>query len=115
MKMALSVSFKFRKDGKELGPLSALNITGTYQVGVDPAIMGVGLAIAIPTAIKAVGLELDDIDVFEINEAFASQFVYCHKKLDLDPEKINVNRGAMAIGHPLGAIENVTRDGQILD
>ncbi|GKU90720.1 hypothetical protein SLEP1_g4680 [Rubroshorea leprosula] len=57
--------------------------------------MGVGSIIAIPAA----GLELDDIDVLEINEAFASQFVYCHKKLDLDLEKINVNRGAMAIGH----------------
>ncbi|XP_057549778.1 3-ketoacyl-CoA thiolase 2, peroxisomal [Amaranthus tricolor] len=72
-------------------------------VGVDPAIMGVGPAVAIPAAVKSAGLELDDIDLFEINEAFASQFVYCQKKLDLDPEKINVNGGAMAIGHPLGA------------
>uniref|UniRef100_A0A803M9V2 acetyl-CoA C-acyltransferase n=1 Tax=Chenopodium quinoa TaxID=63459 RepID=A0A803M9V2_CHEQI len=72
-------------------------------VGVDPAIMGIGPAVAIPAAVKAAGLELDDIDLFEINEAFASQFVYCRKKLELDPEKINVNGGAMAIGHPLGA------------
>ncbi|KAE8701504.1 3-ketoacyl-CoA thiolase 2, peroxisomal [Hibiscus syriacus] len=72
-------------------------------VGVDPAIMGVGPAVAIPAAVKAAGLELDDIDLFEINEAFASQFVYCRKKLELDPIKINVNGGAMAIGHPLGA------------
>ncbi|CAA3005049.1 3-ketoacyl- thiolase 2, peroxisomal [Olea europaea subsp. europaea] len=72
-------------------------------VGVDPAIMGVGPAVAIPAAVKSAGLELDDIDLFEINEAFASQFVYCRKKLELDPEKINVNGGAMAIGHPLGA------------
>ncbi|KAF4367276.1 hypothetical protein G4B88_026783 [Cannabis sativa] len=72
-------------------------------VGVDPAIMGVGPAAAIPAAVKAAGLELDDIDLFEINEAFASQFVYCRNKLGLDPEKINVNGGAMAIGHPLGA------------
>ncbi|KAM5552643.1 3-ketoacyl-CoA thiolase 2, peroxisomal [Rosa sericea] len=72
-------------------------------VGVDPAIMGVGPAAAIPVAVKAAGLELDDIDLFEINEAFASQFVYCRNKLGLDPEKINVNGGAMAIGHPLGA------------
>ncbi|XP_021896968.1 3-ketoacyl-CoA thiolase 2, peroxisomal [Carica papaya] len=71
-------------------------------VGVDPAIMGIGPAVAIPAAVKAAGLELDDIDLFEINEAFASQFVYCRKKLELDPEKINVNGGAMAIGHPLG-------------
>ncbi|KAF2285637.1 hypothetical protein GH714_006114 [Hevea brasiliensis] len=72
-------------------------------VGVDPAIMGIGPAVAIPAAVKAAGLELADIDLFEINEAFASQFVYCRKKLELDPEKINVNGGAMAIGHPLGA------------
>ncbi|KAF7150739.1 hypothetical protein RHSIM_Rhsim02G0053400 [Rhododendron simsii] len=100
---------------------SALNLIRTFAaVGVDPAIMGVGPAAAIPAAVKAAGLELDDIDLFEINEflnlisatvpivmlfpqAFASQFVYCRKKLDLDPEKINVNGGAMAIGHPLGA------------
>ncbi|KAH0886698.1 hypothetical protein HID58_062794 [Brassica napus] len=72
-------------------------------VGVDPAIMGVGPAVAIPAAVKAAGLELDDIDLFEINEAFASQFLYCRNKLGLDAEKVNVNGGAMAIGHPLGA------------
>ncbi|CAA3003349.1 3-ketoacyl- thiolase 2, peroxisomal [Olea europaea subsp. europaea] len=84
-----------------------LQILGVFRsfaaVGVDPAIMGVGPAVAIPAAVKSAGLELDDIDLFEINEAFASQFVYCRKKLELDPEKINVNGGAMAIGHPLGA------------
>ncbi|KAL6194966.1 hypothetical protein ACLB2K_036041 [Fragaria x ananassa] len=84
-----------------------LPILGVFRsfvaVGVDPAIMGVGPAAAIPVAVKAAGLELDDIDLFEINEAFASQFVYCRNKLGLDPEKINVNGGAMAIGHPLGA------------
>ncbi|TXG72526.1 hypothetical protein EZV62_001105 [Acer yangbiense] len=74
-------------------------------VGVDPAIMGVGPAVAIPAAVKAAGLEIDDIDLFEINEAFASQFVYCRNKLEIDPEKVNVNGGAMAIGHPLGATE----------
>ncbi|KAB2062116.1 hypothetical protein ES319_A10G131300v1 [Gossypium barbadense] len=84
-----------------------LPILGVFRtfcaVGVDPAIMGVGPAVAIPAAVKSAGLELDDVDLFEINEAFASQFVYCQKKLELDPQKINVNGGAMAIGHPLGA------------
>lgn len=83
-----------------------LPILGVFRtfcaVGVDPAIMGVGPAVAIPAAVKAAGLDVDDIDLFEINEAFASQFVYCRKKLDLDPEKVNVNGGAMALGHPLG-------------
>lgn len=84
--------------------LPILGVFRTFTaVGVDPAIMGIGPAVAIPAAVKAAGLELDDIDLFEINEAFASQFVYCRKKLDLNPEKINVNGGAMAIGHPLGA------------
>lgn len=72
-------------------------------VGVDPAVMGIGPAVAIPAAVKSAGLELDDIDLFEINEAFASQYVYCCKKLGLNPEKVNANGGAIALGHPLGA------------
>ncbi|KAJ6713063.1 hypothetical protein OIU79_009123 [Salix purpurea] len=83
-----------------------LPILGVFRafvvVGVDPATMGVGPAVAIPAAVKAAGLDLEDIDLFEINEAFASQFVYCCKKLELDLQKINVNGGAIAIGHPLG-------------
>ncbi|KAJ8626928.1 hypothetical protein MRB53_020235 [Persea americana] len=84
-----------------------LPILGVFRsfaaVGVDPAVMGVGPAVAIPAAVKSAGLEISDIDLYEINEAFASQFVYCAKKLELDPEKVNVNGGALAIGHPLGA------------
>nr|GMD73127.1 3-ketoacyl-CoA thiolase 2, peroxisomal-like [Ipomoea batatas] len=72
-------------------------------VGVDPAVMGIGPAVAIPAAVKSAGLDIDDVDLFEINEAFASQFVYCRKKLNLDPEKVNVNGGAIGLGHPLGA------------
>ncbi|KAJ7513901.1 hypothetical protein O6H91_23G019000 [Diphasiastrum complanatum] len=72
-------------------------------VGVDPAVMGVGPAVAIPKAVKDAGLEISDIDLFEINEAFASQFTYCCKELGLDEEKVNVNGGAIALGHPLGA------------
>ncbi|KAI3987770.1 hypothetical protein MKX01_028504 [Papaver californicum] len=84
-----------------------LPILGVFRsfvaVGVELDVMGVGPAVAIPAAVKAAGLELDDIDLFEINEAFGSQFVYCHNKLGLDSAKVNVNGGAMAIGHPLGA------------
>ncbi|KAL5192982.1 3-ketoacyl-CoA thiolase 2, peroxisomal [Glycine soja] len=83
-----------------------LPILGIFRsfaaVGVDPAVMGVGPAVAIPAAVKSVGLELGNIDLFEINEAFASQYVYCLKKLGLDPRKVNVNGGAIALGHPLG-------------
>lgn len=92
---------------RSLAMRKGLPILGVFRsfsaVGVDPAVMGVGPAVAIPAAVKSAGLELDDIDLFEINEAFASQFVYCCKKLSLDSEKVNVNGGAMALGHPLGA------------
>ncbi|KAH7290384.1 hypothetical protein KP509_30G046000 [Ceratopteris richardii] len=84
-----------------------LPILGVFRsfaaVGVDPAVMGIGPAVAIPAAVKAAGLEISDIDLFEINEAFASQYTYCLQKLGLDPEKVNVNGGAIALGHPLGA------------
>ncbi|CAN1269784.1 3-ketoacyl CoA thiolase 1, peroxisomal [Linum perenne] len=92
---------------RSLAIQKGLPILGVFRsfaaVGVDPAVMGIGPAVAIPAAVKAAGLELQDVDLFEINEAFASQFVYCRKKLELDPAKVNVNGGAMALGHPLGA------------
>uniref|UniRef100_A0A5B6ZRT5 acetyl-CoA C-acyltransferase n=1 Tax=Davidia involucrata TaxID=16924 RepID=A0A5B6ZRT5_DAVIN len=92
---------------RSLAMQKGLPILGVFRsfcaVGVGPAVNGIGPVFAIPAAVKSAGLELDDIDLFEINEAFASQFVYCCKKLDLDPEKVNVNGGAMALGHPLGA------------
>ncbi|XP_028825911.1 3-ketoacyl-CoA thiolase, peroxisomal [Denticeps clupeoides] len=71
-------------------------------VGVPPDVMGIGPADAIPAAVKQAGLTLADIDVFEINEAFASQAVYCVEKLGIPPEKVNPNGGAIALGHPLG-------------
>jgi len=72
-------------------------------VGVAPEIMGIGPAKAIPKALEKAGLTVDDIDIFEINEAFASQAIYCQRALGIDPEKINVNGGAIALGHPLGS------------
>lgn len=71
-------------------------------VGVAPDLMGIGPAVAIPAALKQAGLTVDDIDVFEINEAFASQAVYCVEKLGIPLEKVNPNGGAIALGHPLG-------------
>ena len=64
--------------------------------------MGVGPVLAVPKLLKQTGLKLADIDLVELNEAFASQTVYCRDKLGLDPEKLNVNGGAIAIGHPYG-------------
>ncbi|KAG7488703.1 hypothetical protein MATL_G00037270 [Megalops atlanticus] len=71
-------------------------------VGVPPDVMGIGPAYAIPVALQQAGLTVDDIDVFEINEAFASQAVYCVEKLGIPLEKVNPNGGAIALGHPLG-------------
>jgi len=75
----------------------------TYQVaGVHPEEMGIGPSVAIPKALEAAELKLDDIDVIELNEAFASQALYCVRTLGIDPGKVNVNGGAIALGHPLG-------------
>lgn len=76
----------------------------SYAVtGVPPEVMGIGPAVAIPAALKMAGLTVNDIDLFELNEAFASQAVYCREKLGLSSDKTNVNGGAIALGHPLGA------------
>ena len=81
-------------------PLGALIAFAT--AGVEPELMGIGPALAIPKVLKQAGLTLDDIDVFEINEAFASQAVYVAQTLGIPGEKLNVNGGAIALGHPLG-------------
>jgi acetyl-CoA acyltransferase len=70
--------------------------------GCAPDEMGIGPTLAIPKVLKNTGLELDDIDLLEVNEAFASQFVYSVKQAGIDEEKVNVNGGAIALGHPLG-------------
>jgi acetyl-CoA acyltransferase len=71
-------------------------------VGVEPDEMGIGPACAVPKLLERQGLTIDDIDLMELNEAFASQGVYCIEQLGIDPEKVNVNGGAIALGHPLG-------------
>lgn len=70
-------------------------------VGVPPEIMGIGPAVAIPAALTKAGLTMNDIDIFEINEAFASQACYCASHLKVPEEKLNPSGGAIAIGHPL--------------
>ncbi len=82
-------------------PLARLVAWAT--AGVDPAYMGIGPAPAIRLALQRAGLSLADMDVIEINEAFAAQYLAVEKELGLDREKVNVNGGAIAIGHPLGA------------
>lgn len=78
-------------------------IKGYSLVGVDPAYMGIGPLKAIATLLKKQGLSIDQIDLFEINEAFAAQALAVSKELGVDNKKLNVNGGAIAIGHPLGA------------
>ncbi|OGX90728.1 acetyl-CoA C-acyltransferase [Hymenobacter coccineus] len=75
----------------------------TYATeGVDPRIMGMGPIKAVPKALKQAGMKLEDIDLFELNEAFASQSLAVVRELGINPEKLNVNGGAIALGHPLG-------------
>jgi acetyl-CoA acyltransferase 2 len=84
-----------------LTPLAKLVSWGT--AAVDPTIMGIGPAPAIRNALDRAGLKQDEIDLFDVNEAFAAQFLAVEKELGLDPAKTNVNGGAIALGHPLGA------------
>ena len=77
-------------------------IIGFAAVGVDPTVMGIGPTAAIPLALKRAGLEVADIDLFEINEAFAAQIVQNVRALGLDEDRVNVNGGGIALGHPTG-------------
>jgi acetyl-CoA C-acetyltransferase len=83
-----------------------LPILGVYRgfqvAGCKAEEMGIGPVFAIPKLLRRAGLKLDDIGLFEINEAFASQAIYCQRELGIDPEKLNVNGGGIAIGHPFG-------------
>ena len=78
-------------------------IRGGVSVGLDPAFMGMGPVPATRRVLETTGVKLDDIDLFEINEAFAVQVEAVTRELSLDPAKINVNGGAVALGHPIGA------------
>ena len=87
---------------KELGLEPEARLVSYAAAGLEPRIMGMGPIYAIPKALKQAGLELKDIDLIELNEAFASQSVAIQKELDLNKEIVNVNGGAIALGHPLG-------------
>lgn len=87
---------------KEYNLKPMAQLVGYGVSGVDPRVMGIGPVEAIPKALKNANLSLNDIDAIELNEAFASQSVAVKRALDLDPEKLNPNGGAIALGHPLG-------------
>jgi acetyl-CoA acyltransferase len=91
-----------REKAEEWG-LPNLGVMRSYAVvGVPPEIMGIGPSVAIPAALEKAGLKLEDVGLFEINEAFASQATYCVRELVINEDLVNVNGGAIALGHPLG-------------
>ncbi|MFX0560036.1 acetyl-CoA C-acetyltransferase [Tepidibacillus infernus] len=99
---AAAVMVMSREKAEELGLKPIARFISYAVSGVAPDIMGIGPVTAIPKALERAGLTLEDIDLFELNEAFAAQAVYVIRELGLDPEKVNVNGGAIALGHPLG-------------
>ncbi len=99
---AAAVVIMSRKKAKEKG-LKPMAVFRAHAVaGVPPDIMGIGPARAVPKVLKLAGLSLDQIDLIELNEAFAAQALYVIRELGMDLERVNVNGGAIAIGHPLG-------------
>lgn len=88
------------KEKYNLKPMA--RIVSVAAAGVDPAVMGVGPVPAVRKVLERAGLKVEDIDLFELNEAFASQSIACMRELGLDASKVNVNGGAIALGHPLG-------------
>ncbi len=87
---------------KKFGLKPRVKILSMAVAGVDPAIMGIGPVPATQKALQRAGLKAEDIDLIELNEAFASQSIACIRDLHVDIDKVNVNGGAIAIGHPLG-------------
>jgi acetyl-CoA acyltransferase len=100
---AAAVVVMSRRRAEELG-LNPLARFVSYAVGgVPPEIMGMGPVVAVPKALKLAGLKLEDMDLIELNEAFGCQALAVMRELGMDPERVNVNGGAIALGHPLGA------------
>ena len=87
---------------RELGLRPLARIVSTAVAGVEPSIMGIGPVPASRKALERAGISVDDLDLVELNEAFASQSLACIDELGLDPDRVNVNGGAIALGHPLG-------------
>lgn len=99
---AAAVMVMERERAEALGLTPLARFRSFAVAGVPPEIMGIGPVAAVPKALQLAGLELSDIDLFEVNEAFASQAIGVIRELGLDENKVNVNGGAIALGHPLG-------------
>lgn len=100
---AAAVILARRSAAEKLGLPIIGKVVKVLSAGVPPRIMGVGPAVAVPKLLQKTGLTPDDIDVFEINEAFAGQALHCAREIGLDMHRLNPNGGAIALGHPLGA------------
>ncbi|EPQ30226.1 uncharacterized protein PFL1_02342 [Pseudozyma flocculosa PF-1] len=100
---AAGVLLMRRSLANKLGKKVLAKYVSCAVTGLEPRIMGIGPSSAIPKVLEQTGIKQDEVDLFEINEAFASMYVYCVEKLGLSIDKVNVNGGACALGHPLGA------------
>lgn len=100
---AAFVAIMSERKVKQLNVKPIARMVSYATAGVDPRIMGIGPVAAIPKALKNAGMKLDDIDLIELNEAFAAQSLAVVKELGIDRKKLNVNGGAIAVGHPLGS------------
>ncbi len=99
---AAAVMCMSKDKAAELGLTPMLTYRSFAVAGVDPIYMGIGPVKAVPKALKYAGIQTADLDLIELNEAFAAQALYCVRELGLDMDKVNVNGGAIALGHPLG-------------
>lgn len=101
---AAGVLLMRRSMANKLGKKVIAKYVACSVSGLPPRIMGIGPSYAIPRVLELTGITPEQVDIYEINEAFASMAVYCEEKLQIDPAKLNVNGGACALGHPLGAV-----------
>ena len=99
---AAAVVLMEAKDAEKPRPQADGPLHGLGDAGCQPDEMGIGPVFAVPRLLERYGLKVDDIDLWELNEAFASQCLYSRDKLGIDPAKYNVNGGSIAIGHPFG-------------
>jgi acetyl-CoA C-acetyltransferase len=91
------------KDGGEEGADAARRASAAFAVaGCEPHEMGIGPVFAVPKLLEATGTKVEDIDLWELNEAFAVQVIYCRDRLGIPDDRLNVNGGAIAVGHPYG-------------
>jgi acetyl-CoA acetyltransferase family protein len=100
---AAAIAVMSDSTASELGRTPMARIVGSAVAGVDPSVMGLGPIPATRKVLERTGLKLSDIDLVELNEAFAAQSIACIRELKLDTAKVNIYGGAIALGHPLGA------------